>query len=139
MESTARARVEIPVQDVWSVLVDHQGMSSWGPGVSVTLDQPGEQERNGVGAVRRIGLPGPAPDIVEEIRTCASPRVLGYRALSGVPFRGYAGEVVLHPRGASTEIVWTLYADPSWPGDRLVLALVVRGLLRGFTRALRRR
>lgn len=137
--TTARATkvVDRPVEEVWAALVHHEGMSSWGPGVRVTLDRGGEEERNGVGAVRRIALPGPAPAIVEEVTEC-TPYALGYRAVSGVPFRDYSGRVVLRPLGGRTEVTWSLTARPRVAPERLALAAVVRGLVLGFTRSLRR-
>lgn len=128
--------VDQPIATVWAALVDHERMSSWGPGVAVTLDRPGGEERNGVGAVRRIALPGPAPAIVEEVTEC-TPHVLGYRALSGVPFRDYSGRVVLRDTGGRTEVTWTLTARPRVAPERLVLGLVARALLAAFTRSLR--
>lgn len=129
--------VDQPIATVWAALVDHEAMSSWGPGVRVTLDRPGEEERHGVGAVRRIAAPGPAPAIVEEVTECR-PHVLGYRAVSGVPFRDYSGRVVLRDVGGRTEVTWTLTARLRLAPEKAALALVTRTLLATFTRSLRR-
>lgn len=142
VESSARTVVDVPAQTVWDVLVDHEGMASWGPsvgpGICVVLERAGDEERHGVGAVRRIVTPGPGPDVVEEIVVCQPTRVLGYRALGGVPFRGYRGEVVLHPRGTgSTEIVWTLYADRRLPGEGLALKALATGMVKALGGACR--
>lgn len=137
--TTTRAThtVDLPLQSVWDAVVDHERMSTWGPGMRVTLDQAGTPERNGVGAVRRIAAPGPAPAIVEEITACDTPRRLGYRAVSGVPFRDYAGEVVLTDVGGRTEIAWSLSIRPRLGAERLLLAAVNRGLLLLLVRSLR--
>src|SRR4051812_18756189 len=101
---TATATVLKPVEHVWSVLSDHEGMSSWGPGLKVTLVEEGTTERNGLGAVRRIDAPGPAPAIVEEVVAFDAPTTFGYRAKAGVPFKNYSGLVTLSPAGTGTKI-----------------------------------
>src|SRR5829696_2483159 len=80
MQVTSHTTVAAPIETVWDKLSDHAGMSQWGPGI-------------------RIASPGPGPDIVEEVVTFEAPHVLGYKALSGTPFPGYAGEVRLTEAG----------------------------------------
>lgn len=111
MRATATTIVKKPVDHVWSVLADHEGMASWGPGMKVTLDKEGTPERNGVGAVRRIAAPGPAPAIVEEITVFESGSRLGYKALGGVPFKNYSGEVVLSPVAEGTKVEYAVSLD----------------------------
>jgi Polyketide cyclase / dehydrase and lipid transport len=82
---------------VWDKLSNHAGMTGWAPGVTVTLEKPGPTDPNGVGAVRRVASPGPGKDVLEEVVTFQPPNVLGYKAVSGSPFPGYAGEVRLTP------------------------------------------
>ena len=129
--------VDRGVEEVWGALVEHERMATWGPGMTVTLDREGEHERNGVGAVRRIKAPGPAPAIVEAITACEAPDRLGYRALSGVPFADYSGEVRLASRGARTEVTWSLTARPRTPVDRYGLKGVNLGLMALFLRSLK--
>lgn len=132
---TASATVSRPVAHVWSVLADHEGMS-WGPGITVTLEKPGAPERNGLGAVRRISTPGPAPAIVEEVVAFEPGHRLGYRALSGVPFKSYAGEVVLTPAVDGTRIDYSITLDQRVPlVEKGVAAVVARGLLTALVRA----
>lgn len=133
---TASATVARPVEHVWSVLSDHEGMSSWGPGLQVALDKPGAPERNGLGAVRRISAPGPAPAIVEEVVAFEPGHRLGYRALSGVPFKGYGGEVVLTPAGEGTRIDYSITIDQRLPLlEKGAATVVARGLLTALVRA----
>jgi uncharacterized protein YndB with AHSA1/START domain len=129
MRATVTRTVDQTPDQVWAVLSDHAGMTRWAPGLRASLQTPGADDRNGVGAVRRIEAPGPAPAIVEEIDGFEPGRRLGYRALSGVPFKGYRGDVELRPAGAGTEVRWTLSADQRVPlVERAALAGVVRGL-----------
>jgi hypothetical protein len=43
--------------------------------------------------------------------------VLGYKAVSGSPFPGYAGEVRLTPAGAGNHISYTVSSTASFPFD----------------------
>lgn len=142
MRASSTAVVPASVQQVWDVLTDHEGMSTWGPGVTVTLTTPGQPERNGLGAVRRIALPGPVPAIVEEVVTFEAPSRFGYRAVSGVPFRNYAGEVRLIATQTGTEIVYTVTADGRLPVvgkvEQVALKGVALGLLTSLTQAVKR-
>jgi hypothetical protein len=134
MNVTSQTTVAAPIGTVWDKLSDHVGMSQWGP-FTVTMDRPGTADPNGVGAIRRIASPGPGPDIVEEVVTFDAPHVLGYKALSGVPFPGYTGEVRLSEAGAHTRIVWTLSTTASFPLVKAPLALISQTLLRFLVRA----
>lgn len=137
--STASATVNRSSDHVWSVLVDHEGMSSWGPGLTVALQTEGAPDRNGLGAVRKITAPGPAPAIVEEVVTFEPNRVFGYRALSGVPFKNYGGTVTLTPQGESTRIDYAINLEPRVPVvEKAVAALVARVLLTALVRASKR-
>ncbi len=136
---TATATVERPVDHVWSVLADHEGMSTWGPGLTVTLDNPGTTDRNGLGAVRRINAPGPMPAIVEEVVAFEPGSRLGYRATAGVPFKNYGGEVVLTPSGTGTRIEYSITLDERVPlVEKGAAALVARVLLSALVRASKR-
>lgn len=133
MRATSTATVNVPVEQAWKVLADHAGMSKWGP-IKATVEKPGAPERDGVGAVRRIAAPGPAPAIVEEITAYDAPSRLGYKALAGVPFKEYSGEVLLSPAGAGTRIEWTLTARSRVPFvEQAALKAVSVVLLKAYT------
>jgi uncharacterized protein YndB with AHSA1/START domain len=139
MQSTVTARVSAPVPTVWAVLSDHEGMASWGPGIRVRLDREGARERNGVGAVRRISTPAPLPAIVEEITAFEPGERLGYRAVSGVPLKEYAGEVRLAPHGSGTEITYSVSAFGKVPVlDRVATQVIATALLNALVRAVRK-
>lgn len=136
---TASATVPRPADQVWSVLCDHEGMSSWGPGIAVSLEREGTTERNGLGAVRRITAPGPMPAIVEEVVAFEPGSRLGYRATAGVPFKNYGGEVVLTPADAGTRIDYSITFDQRIPlVEKAAAAVVARGLLTALVRASKR-
>jgi len=136
MRAVASAVVDAPIEKVWAALADHEAMSSWGPGVKVTLTAQGAEDRNGVGAVRKISAPGPAPAIVEEVTTFEPDKALGYKALSGVPFKNYRGDVKLTPDGSSTRIEWAISADQRVPFvEKAAAKAIATGLLRLLVRA----
>jgi uncharacterized protein YndB with AHSA1/START domain len=132
---TSQKTVAAPIETVWDKLSNHVGMSQWGPGITVTMDKAGATEPNGVGAVRRIASPGPGPDIVEEVVAFDPPHMLGYRALSGTPFPGYAAEVRLTPAAAGTNISYTVSSTARFPLVKPALAALCQVLLRLLARA----
>lgn len=139
MKATVTTTVDRAPAHVWSVLADHEGMASWAPGLKATLLKEGVDDPSGVGAVRSIDLPGPAPAIVEEIVAFEPGKRLAYRARSGVPFRGYGGEVELRPVGAGTEISYTLSAEERVPvAEQLALKGVAKTMLTLLARAAQR-
>lgn len=135
MHATATTTVARPIESVWATLTDHEGMSSWGPGVTVTIDQPGSPEPNGVGTVRRITTPGPGPAMTEEVVTFQAPNLFGCAARSGIPIAGYQGEVRLTPDGTGTRIDYTVSSTSSFPPVKLALTALSQVLLRLFARA----
>jgi carbon monoxide dehydrogenase subunit G len=134
MHVTSQTTVAAPIETVWDKLSDHVGMSQWGP-VTMTMDKLGTADPDGVGAIRRIALPGPGPDIVEEVVTFQAPNLFGYKALSGTPFPGYAGEVRLTPAGSGTHINYTVSTTASFPLVKAPLAVICQVLLRLLARA----
>src|SRR5690348_11418694 len=134
MQVTSQTTVAAPIDTVWEALIDHVGIGHWAPGLSVTMDKVGTADANGVGAVRRIAAFGPTPDIVEEVVRFDPPHTLGYKALSGVPFPGYSGEVRLAEADAGTTITYTLTSSAIFPLVKVPLAAVCQGLVRSEER-----
>ncbi len=139
MRATSSATVNASTAEVWAALADHAGMSSWGPGVKATVEKPGLADPNGVGAVRRIAVPGPMPAIVEEITRFDADTALGYKAVSGVPFKGYRGLVELAPVDDGTRISWTISAEQRVPvAEKIAIKTVSATLLHLLVRAVNR-
>jgi uncharacterized protein YndB with AHSA1/START domain len=138
MQVTSQTTVAAPIETVWDALSNHLGISGWAPGLSVTMDRVGTEDPNGVGAIRRISSPGPGPDIVEEVVAFEPPHLLGYKALSGTPFPGYAGEVRLSQAGSGTHVKYTVSSTASFPLVKAPLAAFCQVLLRLLARASRK-
>lgn len=124
-----RRRLAAPVDAVFAVLSDHEGMSEW-PGLGeVTLIQAGAP-RNGVGAVRRVKVMGLVLD--EAIVTWEPPRQLDYRIVAGLPVE-HLGSTHLEAEGDATMLTWSIRLE-SWVP---FLSVVVLARLRaGFGAAL---
>jgi uncharacterized protein YndB with AHSA1/START domain len=128
--------VNKPANTVWQVLADYRGMTTWGPGLSVEMERDGTPIAAGVGAIRVFTAP--AVRIREEITTFEPGRRLAYRALSGRPIPGWAGEVALAERSGKTTIRWTLTARTALPGTTLILNLAAQLLLSALVKAVNR-
>jgi uncharacterized protein YndB with AHSA1/START domain len=129
-------QLDKPANTVWQALADHRGIATWAPGLSVEMERDGTPTAAGVGAIRVISAP--AVRIREEITAFEPGRLLTYRALSGIPIPGWAGEVALAERSGKTTIRWTLTATTSLPGTNLILNLSARLLVSALVKAVRR-
>jgi uncharacterized protein YndB with AHSA1/START domain len=139
MRSTSTAVVKAPVERVWALLADHEGMSGWAPGMKVELERAGLDDRNGVGAVRRIRTPLPRYAIVEEIVGFEPQRRLAYKALAGVPLKNYLGEVELHRTDGGTRIDWTISGESRVRAlDGVAVKTISRTLLAALVRQVKR-
>ena len=67
--------------------------------------------------------------------TFEAPHVLGYKALSGTPCPGYAGEVRLTPAPAGTHINYTVSSTARLPLVKPGLVVLCQVLLRLLARA----
>lgn len=105
MEQTVAA----PIDDLFEVLSDHAAYERFDEIKGSELIQVGEQDRNGVGAVRRVKFPGGIM-IEEEILTFERPRIFEYRIIKSrpLPFNHEIGRVELEPAGEDrTKVTWT--------------------------------
>ncbi len=125
--TTQSVHVAAPVERAWTVLMDHEGMSTWSGFKPVTLDRPGETEREGRGAVRSLGSPLGA--VLEEITCADAPRLIRYRVIRGSPFVCHQGEIQLESRDGGTDITWTVRFRPKLPGTGALLARIFGRML----------
>ncbi len=100
---------------VWALLADATTWSDWGDWSSAELVREGTPPPGGVHAVKRLKR---FPTVtVEEVTIFEPPRRLCYELRSGLPLRGYRGEVTLTPAdGSGTEIRWRNEFEPKLPG-----------------------
>jgi uncharacterized protein YndB with AHSA1/START domain len=130
------------IETVFDTMTDHRAMADVTPLRKSTLDREGTPAPNGVGAVRRLELVGPA--IVEEITEFERPNRYVYKLLKGLPVKDHTGTVDLR-EGATggTEITYTVTSTPTVPLAGLVLGPVLKksiaDFLKGSIKAAERR
>ena len=132
--------IDAPVDRVWEVISDHEGMPRWTALERATLVRPGEGDRNGLGAVRRLVGPGPA--IVEEVVAWDPPSAFEYRLDRGLPVRDYRASVRLSEHGGKTRVTWSASFRPKLPGTGWLLSAAMKkafaGALKGLARFVER-
>lgn len=101
--------VDAPRDALFAVLTDHEGYGRFRGVQECTLIRDGSPERNGLGAVRRVRLGGPAV-LDEEIVVFEPSKVYEYRVIRARPFpvKQTLGRVELEAIDAGrTKVTWT--------------------------------
>jgi uncharacterized protein YndB with AHSA1/START domain len=107
-------RLPASPERVWDVYTDWVGWTDWARLGRVRLARAGEDERNGVGAVRAINNFG--FEVAEEIVDFQPVESLRYRVIGGrIPMRDHEGEVVLEPESGGTRMTWRCRFQPTLP------------------------
>jgi hypothetical protein len=126
-----RETLPFKAEEAFERLADHNGLGRILL-IPVKRVREGEDETNGVGSVRRMGL-WPL-DFEETVTAFERPSRIDYRITRGTPLRAHQGSLRFTPKGKKTEVVWTIRYDVPVP----VLGSVVREVLsRGIRRGLR--
>lgn len=109
--------VDVAREPLFAVLTDHENYARFRGVRSCTLIRDGKPERNGLGAVRRVHLGGPAV-LDEEIVVFEPPAVYEYRVIRARPFpvKHTLGRVELDALDANrTKVTWTSTFDIAVP------------------------
>jgi uncharacterized protein YndB with AHSA1/START domain len=131
-------RIEAPIDVVWAVVSDHAGYSAWTPLAVSELTVVGDDDPNGVGAVRRLGMwPRFSFERVVEFEP---PRHLAYVLDSGLPVRGYRADCDLRELsgGAATLLLYSASWESTPPGLGLAMDGLLRTILSSFARLMDR-
>jgi uncharacterized membrane protein len=89
------AVIDAPVEEVWKIMRDYNGMPSYHPGIKHSLIEEGRPSDQ-LGCVRRLTL---AEGFVREVLLCMDDRnyIFTYEIVEGtLPVRGYVAGVRLH-------------------------------------------
>jgi uncharacterized protein YndB with AHSA1/START domain len=99
--------IDAPIEAVFDVLADHANYDRFRGIRRSELVRPGEKDRNGVGALRRVAI-GPLV-FEEEITAYERPTRLDYLIVKlNFPFRHKGGSIRLEPADSDgTNAVWT--------------------------------
>jgi uncharacterized protein YndB with AHSA1/START domain len=136
MKARSVRRVDAPVDVVWQVLTDYEGMAHWAPGVRVSIERHGVDRPEGRGAVRAVRMAGLT--IRELIVDAEAPQRLSYRCISGLPLRDYCGEVTVEPDGDGSWVVWVLSSSARSRTLRPLLSVYSRIFVTALARAAER-
>jgi len=116
--------LDAPVERVWAV-VGNPGVSP-GPGVEVSVEQPGAPDGSGLIRSVKVG----AVHAHEEILEVGPGHVVRYTATKGVPAKDYLGSVALdHSPNGGTRVTWTVEFRPIVPGTGWLLSLLTQRTL----------
>jgi len=120
-----------PPQRIFAHLAEHEHLAEVF-GTEVIRLRDGDDERNGVGSVRRLKI-GPLPPFEETVTEFVPARRIVYRITKGSPLRGHLGTMTFAPSSSGTRFVYDIRVASPIPG----LAPVVRALLtRSISRSL---
>lgn len=114
MDIDIRAHSAAAPATVYALLVDGATWPDWSPMDSFSLERPGDDGGESVGAIRvfRTGRSVSREQLVELVPD----RRLSYALLSGLPLRDYRADVDLVAAGEGTTIRWHSRFQPKLPG-----------------------
>jgi uncharacterized protein YndB with AHSA1/START domain len=113
-------------EQIWKVYTDHAGWTEWAGISHSSLFVEGKPDKNGTGAVRRLGTYGFYAH--EEILEFEPPRRMTYRVVKGgLGMKNHLGEVLFEPDGDETRITWRCRFESKIPGfSRIMRGIVIR-------------
>jgi uncharacterized protein YndB with AHSA1/START domain len=136
------ARSSAPREAVWALVADATSWSDWGGWSSAELEREGTPPPGGVHAIKKLKrFP---TTTVEEVTVFEPPARLVYEMRSGLPLRGYRGEVTLtDAEGGGTDIRWRSEFEPKVPGTggfyRRILSRFIADTVKRLAAAAERR
>jgi uncharacterized protein YndB with AHSA1/START domain len=131
MTKTHQLRLSVdiaaPRPSVWNRVSDHEGIPRWTPVREVQIVEAGKPERNGLGAVRAVKLPG-VPVIRERVTRYEEGRMFEYKIIAGFPgLADHLGRVTLDDVASGvTRFRWDIdirfksYHPFAWIAGRLL-------------------
>jgi uncharacterized protein YndB with AHSA1/START domain len=130
---TFTREIAAPAETVFEVLTDHRRYKELTPLRKSVLEREGEEDPNGVGAIRKLTVVG--PPMREEVLAYEAPSRFSYTVLSGLPVRNHVGTVELSPDNGGTKMVYAVRTEPTLPlvGFAVVAAIkqAIKGLIDG--------
>ncbi len=104
---------EIPCHpDVaWSMVAEPKRVNLWSPARVYSVDGGDGGYPSGVGALRRVHLPGVGRDLHEVVVVAEPGKRFTYMVYGGAPFRNHRADIRLTPTETGTHIDWRLDAE----------------------------
>ncbi|WP_328764501.1 SRPBCC family protein [Streptomyces sp. NBC_00272] len=130
-----RRTADAPPETVFGVFTDHRKYAALVTVIrSSVLEREGDPAPNGVGAVRRLHMPGVT--VREQVTSYERPGRYSYRLVSGLPLRHFTATVtftaVQHQR---TEVVYSVTVEPKLSVLGPVVSKVAKKAISDFTDA----
>lgn len=121
-----------PPERIFAYLSEHENLADVF-GAKVTRLRDGEDQRNGIGSVRKLQI-GPLPPFEETVTEFVAPERIVYKITKGSPLRGHLGVMTFAatPSGG-TRFVYDIRIASPIPG---LAPLVRAALTRSITQAL---
>ncbi|MEM7037898.1 MAG: SRPBCC family protein [Bacteroidota bacterium] len=116
MKYTVQSSIEIaaPAAQIFTIISDHEGTPNWVSDVKkVVLAKPGNGNKNGKGAMRRVTFrPVLWSTVDEEILTFEEGKGYTYRIMKGMPgLLDHLGQWELEESAGVTKVTWTVGFD----------------------------
>ncbi len=129
--------VKAPIEKVWQIVSDHQGMTNWMPMIRhVDLKQPNQQGEWGAGCERHCQF---GPDLLQEkIVHWDPPYGYAYMIADMHIVKSHLGHFELLEKLDGTEVKWTQYFVPQgnfvkkWMARNVMLPQVMKKALKNL-------
>ena len=118
-------KIEMPLDKAWSLLSDFTGTPS--PAFPVIVHEKGDEQYNGVGAIRTIKLG--MFTVMERLEAVEPYKSYMYCILSGSPVKRYLGKFEFSEDGGSTLVRWHADFKPIVPLSGWIIAIVTRKMV----------
>ncbi len=129
---TITRKLELPSEKVWATVTDFTRAPS--PAIIIEIEEKGDPEENGIGAIRNINIKGAKAR--ERLESVDAPNSISYRMLSGAPVKEYVGTVNVVAQDGATLINWDVKLIPKIPGIGWIVAMVIRKAINRFIDAI---
>lgn len=129
---TITRKLDLPSDQVWAIVSDFGRPP--GPAIKIEVEETGNPEANGVGAIRNINIKGARAR--ERLEAVDAPNSITYRMLSGAPVKKYLGTVNVVAQNGATLINWDVELVPKIPGIGWIVAMVVKKAINRYIDAI---
>lgn len=130
---TITRKLALPSEKVWATVSDFTSAPS--PEITIDVEEKGDPEANGIGAIRNIKIKG-VPGVVERLEAVDAPNSITYRMLSGAPVKEYLGTVNVVAQDGATLINWDVKFIPKIPGIGWIFAMVIKKAINRYIDAI---
>ena len=129
---TITRSLDLPSDQVWAIVSDFTHPPS--PAIKIEVEERGDPEANGIGAIRNINIKGAKAR--ERLEAVDAPSSITYRMLSGAPVKEYFGTVNVVAQGGATLINWDVKMTPKIPGIGWIITMVIKKAINRYIDAI---